>query len=212
MPLRAGFCAVLMLLFLSVGCGLFGGDEEFEIMVFEEDLGKEGGAAASPTQVPSFRVNPEILEEVKFLYRHQVRLERFQRVIRDLTGLVEYENASEVDLEWVVEVHEVTAESEEFFDLVAKMQVPPGLLAAYNRLFIGALQTVEMTQFGSDRLLAAAIKVGPNGRGLLTMPEGEADDFHTFIREARFYLRDSEKLIERERDSVTDAISGIRLR
>ena len=126
MPLRAGFCAVLMLLFLSVGCGLFGGEEEFEIMVFEEDLGKEGGAAAAPPEVPSFRVNPEILEEVKFLYRHQVRLERFQRVIRDLTGLVEYENASEVDLEWVVEVHEVTAESEEFFDLAAEMQVPPG--------------------------------------------------------------------------------------
>ena len=92
------------------------------------------------------------------------------------------------------------------------MSVPANLVEAYNRLRLGALGVVEVTQFGSDRLLAAAIKVGPNGRTLLTMPDDELDDFHTYIRESRFYLRDSEKLIDREIESIGNAIAGVRLR
>ena len=86
------------------------------------------------------------------------------------------------------------------------------LVDAYQRLLVGALESVETTRFGSDRLLASAIKVGPNGRSLLTMPAGESDEFHTFIREARFYLGDAEGLVEREMDEVGDALSGVRLR
>ena len=214
MLFRLGLLVLLVFLALPAGCGLFEGEEDFELMVFEEDLGEGSGGqgAAAFTEVVAFGVDPEILVEVKFLYGHQVRLERLQRVIRDLMALAEYENASEVDLEWVAEVHGVTEESEYFFDAVLGMRVPQGLMVAYNTLLVGALETVEMTQFGSDRLLAAAVKVGPNGRGLLTMPEDEADEFHTFIRETRFYLRDSERLIEKEMDSVGDAIAGVRLR
>ena len=214
MLFRAGLLVLLVFLVLPAGCGLFEGEKDFELMVFEEDVGDGSGGqgGAVVTEVVEFGVNPEILDEVKFLYGHQVRLERLQRVIRDLIALAEYENPSEVDLEWVAEVHGVTEESEYFLDSVTKMVVPPGLMAAYSNLLVGALETVEITQFGSDRLLAAAIKVGPNGRGLLTMPEDEADEFHTFIRETRFYLRDSEGLIENEMDNVGDAISGVRLR
>ena len=61
---------------------------------------------------------------MNFLYSHQVRLERLERVVRDLSALAEYENPSDVDLEWVVEVHEVTRETEKFLDSVTKMKVP----------------------------------------------------------------------------------------
>ena len=114
---RACFVGLLAALPLVMGCGLFGGEEEFELMVFEEDVKngqRSGGVSGTP--VPELGVDREVLVEVSFLYGHQVRLERLQRVIRDLTGLTEYENRGEVDLEWVVEVHEVTREAEEFME------------------------------------------------------------------------------------------------
>ena len=214
---------VLVPLFaMSVGCGMFGGGgdgegEEFGLMEFDSpDPGPVVESLASvelEVQMPLLPgFDPSVLVEVGFLYGYQVRSEALQRINRDLQSLLEYENPSAVDLEWVIEVHEVTREADVFFARMTSMEIPVSQREQYEYLYLGMLETIQVMGFGSDRVLAAAILVGPSGRSLQTMPPEESDRFLTLLRESKFYLRDAETLAERQIQDVGDAVSQVGFR
>ena len=46
----------------------------------------------------------------------------------------------------------------------------------------------------------------------MTMPEEELAGFETLVREARFYLQDGGRLIDRELSDLDGVINGLRLR
>ena len=74
------------------------------------------------------------------------------------------------------------------------------------------LESVQVMGLGLDRVLSAALTVGPTGRSLLHMNSREVDEFETLMREATFYLRDSDRLVESQLESVGDSIGQVRLR
>ena len=213
---------VLMLLVLLVplslmGCGLlgFGGDNgepdsnSMEVIDFGDDL---------PTPEPevavarALSVDPESLIEIGFLYEFQVRLERLSRMIRDLDSSNDYSSPSDVNLEWVADIHEVTREADDLFRELTSMEIPESQRVRYEYLYLGMLETVQISAFGSDRLLASAVLVGPSGRSLINMDSIEVDKFDALVRESKFFLRDAESRVDREIDQVRDAVASLRVR
>ena len=217
---RLAFLAFL-LLFLSVslgGCGMlgFGGEdgdsgdpEEMDLI----DFGDEGEPTPVPEEVVRvLHVDPNVLEEIHFLYNFQVRLEGLREVIRDLISAAEYSGPGDVDLDWVADVHEVTRESDSYFGVLTSMDVPENQRRQYEYLYIGMLETVQVAGYGADRLLASAVVVGPTGRSMLNMSGEEIDEFQTLMRESKFFLADSEGRVNGSIKEVGQAVGGLRVR
>ena len=185
------------------------GGDEFEMLEFDQ---------VQPTPQPledivkGLTLNPEVLVEVRYLYGHQVMLEDMRRVSRDLQSLLSYSGPGDVDLEWVIQVHEVTAEADEVFGRLTSSRIPGPLRERYEDLFLDLLDAIQVTGYGADRLLAASIKVGPSGRTLMAMSGQELADFETLVREGRFYLMDGGRLIEKQLSGMDELISKLRLR
>ena len=218
MKLRTAFLVLAVCCLGLLGCGLFGGGEEaaggdgeeFEMMEFEDS----GDSAPPPVEELFLKLslNPEVLVEIRYLYRHQVVLEEMKRLNRDLQSLLEYSGEGDVNLEWVIEVHEVTGVADGLFERVIGERPPDALWEQYEYLFVNLLDAIQVTGYGADRVLAASIKVGPSGRTLMTMPADELAEFETLVREARFYLRDGGRLIDKEISELEGLIGGLRLR
>ena len=202
-----------------VGCGLFspvgadaGSDPEglpprMELIQFDDDLPPDlqmeaPSAASGEEQMRSLVVDPDVLVQVRFLYNLQVRLEGLRRVIRDLSSMLDHDGPGEVDLDWVAEVHEVTREADEYFRVLTSLQVPESQMERYGVIYLDILDVVQLASYGSDRVLAAAVLVGPSGRSLLNMPVREVDEFNTLVRESGFFLEEAE-------DRVEDGITGV---
>ena len=166
-----------VLLLLTLGCGLLpGGDAEageLGLIDFGDDPEFTDESAPPPSLEEAvdraLYIDPLVLIEIRFLFNFQVRLERLRRVVRDLNGVLEYSAPADVDLDWVVEVHEVTRESDDYFLALTSMELPDSQRDQYGYLHIGTLEVVQVAALGSDRLLAAAVLVGPSGRSLLNM-------------------------------------------
>ena len=211
------FLVILTALSLSLGCGIipgFGGEDE------DADLGMiefadDGEIVLEPEEIIAgalSSIDPEVLIEIRFLYYFQVRLERLRQLIRDLNSAVEHSGPVDVNLDWVIEVHDVTRESDDFFRVLTSLDVPESQREQYQHLQIGMLETVQVAAYGADRILAASVVVGPSGRSMLNMDIEEIDRFETLLREARFFLSDATSRVEREIDEVSQAVRGLGLR
>ena len=82
----------------------------------------------------------------------------------------------------MIDVHEVTEEADFFFERMTGMEIPGSQREQYEYLYLGMLETIQVMAFGSDRVLAAALLVGPGGRSLAIMPPEERDRFLTLVR------------------------------
>ena len=220
-----GFRLVALLLVLalfsisSLGCGLlgFGGDGdsedslEMDIIQFADDVSISEPEPEEEVAL-ALSIDPNILVEIHFLYNFQVRLEGLRQMVRDLHSMLDYSGPGDIDLDWVAEVHEVTRESDDYFKVLTSLDVPVSQRAQYQYLYIGMLESIKVSGYGADRLLAAAVIVGPSGRSMLNMSEEEIDAFQTLMRESRFFLSDAERLVDRRVTEVGRAVSGLRLR
>ena len=219
-----GFRLIALLLVLTLvsistlGCGLlgFGGDGDsgesldMEMIQFADDLPTPEPDAAAAAR--SLIVDPDILVEIHFLYNFQVRLEGLRQVVRDLNSMLDYSGPGDIDLDWVAEVHEVTRESDDYFKVLTSLDVPGSQRKQYEYLYIDMLEVVQVSGYGADRLLAAAVIVGPSGRSMLNLSGEEVDEFQTLMRESEFFLSDAERLVDRRITEAGRAISGLGLR
>ena len=216
---------LVLALSLSMGCGMlgFGGDSEGEgpmgLIQFDdadpvEEPGVGGGADGGLDEVigSPVSINPEILVEIHFLYSFQVRMEGLRQIIRDLSASLDHSGPADVDLDWVIEAHQVTRESDRFFRLLTSMKLPESQRDQYRHLQVGMLETIQVAGYGADRLLAASVIVGPSGRSMLNMSDEEADEFETLLRESRFFLSEAESRMTRQMDEVVRAVGGLVLR
>ena len=211
------FLVILTAVSLSLGCSIlpgFGGDfeaPELGMIEFDDD---EGELFLEPEEIiaQALSIDPEVLIEIRFLHYFQVRLERLRQVIRDLNSAVEHSGPADVDLDWVVEVHEVTRGSDDFFRVLTSLEVPKSQRDQYQYLHIGMLETIQVAGYGADRLLAASVVVGPSGRSMLNMNIEETDRFETLLREAKFFLSNADSRVDREVEEVSRAVGGLGLR
>lgn len=207
----AAFAALASWLLLTVGCG-GGGGAEFELMTFEES-GSEpvDSAALQEPLVHDVDIAPLVREELNYLYRHRAWLNALMVLNRDMEQLLE-ESDGESGLEWVIQVHEVTREADELFGLVLASEIPETQAPVHFEVYLGALETVQLMVYGSDRLLASALVLGPGGRLVGDLGVEEGVKYVSLSDEALFYLQQSSNLLEDRLEEVDLALSAVSLR
>ena len=204
---------VILATLSSVGCGgMFGGEEEEEFEILEFDDAEPTPMPAVDAVIASVGIDPYVLLSLRFLYGLQVRLETLKRITRDMKGLAQYESDGEVNLQWVIDVHQVTDEVEGLAKRVKSSGIPESEREQYEYLFVGLLESIDLVEYGSLRLLAAATVLGPSGRSLETMGTGEREEFVTFVREAEFFLEDGDSRTTVEIKKVGSAIGRVGVR
>ena len=220
MSYRLAACLFLFCLVATLGCGgAEGSGEEFPLIEFEGDdpavvgaAAAVGAGAASEVVHRGLSLRPEAMEEVAFLYQVQVRFETVQRLNRELESLLDEADSGSVGLEWVIDVHRTTEETDAYFRLLTGLAVPEPLREQYGDLFLGMLDAVQVSAAGLDRLLAAALKVGPGGRTLAVMNQAELDEFEGLVRESRFYVNDADGLLDDRLKDLGKLVGRLRLR
>ena len=187
-------------LLLMAACG--GGGEgpqvdEFGII----DFGPDDPADDIQYQLALARENaeqgltfePERLVQVNVVYSNQVRLERLERVIRDMIRLLETNNAGEINLDWVIRVHQAVEDADFLFAEAIRYRLPEGQVEEFGDYYVEVLETIQLGGYGASRLLAAAVLVGPEGRSLLNFTDTERVRYDVLVKEARFYLNEAER-------------------
>ena len=162
----------------------------------------------------SIGVDGLVLEEINYLYGHQVWLESLVRLNRDMASVLESAGKSKepVGLDWVIDVHNVTTYADEIFGLTLAKNTPVAQRESYSGLYLAELEVIQVMAFGRDRLLSAALVLGPAGRTVGVLDTGESATFNTFLREADFFLRDSERLLDQQTKLVGAALARVRIR
>ena len=210
--LRYFFLMLAVITSLFAGACLFGGggEEEFELLEFEE-------VPPSPTSpvaqvVAEIGLDPAVVVQLRFLYGHQVRVGGLRRMGQDLRRLADYESPAAVDLSWVIEVHAVTEEMDNFAERAASAGIPESQRKQYQYLFVDLLEAIDVVGYGSLRLLEAATVIGPSGRSLETLEPADKERFLTLMGEASYFLTEGEELVDEASKDVGAAIGRVGLR
>ena len=205
------FSAMLFLLLLLPAC--FGGGGEFGLMEFEDvPPSEESPELVSQEELGSFAVSTFVLQELNYLYTHQVWLETLRRLNRDLSELSSGHSGTGGSLDWVISVHEVIREADALFNIFSALEIPEAQRPAHQSLFLDGLEAVEVMAYGSDRLLAAALVLGPSGRTAADLSMSDRTKYYSLTRESAFFLRDSGRLIDQQIKNVTATLGRVGLR
>lgn len=214
--LKLGYAPLMalaaLLLAAGVGCGWIAGDSgdsgsdgAIELIDFGPDDPEEFQRTVQEKRVEvvqGFMLEPRTLGTVRFIYQHQVLLERLSGLLDDLESLLQDTSPAEVDLEWVIEVHETTRAADSLFVEIIDHDVPDYLEDDYGHMYLALLDIVKFVGVSVDRALAAGLEVGPSGRSLLAMTPEERARFRVLVRESRYYLAASKELLDEQVQQV----------
>ena len=203
-----GWAVLALVVLTTAGCG-GGGDDEFELMSFDDFADEEAVAEVVDDGI-RLSEKESWLVEVTHVYSQLILLETLEDMIHDMITVQEYERAQDVDLDWVIEVHEITKDAEDFFLRASRYGLPVSLEEEYDAALLVFFEAVQISGFGSDRLLAASLTVGPSGRSLQVMHQPEVETFERLTRESEYYLKSSLRMVERQIEDFRGRVGGIR--
>ena len=83
-------------------------------------------------------------------------------------------------------MHEGTLAAEDFFELVLQQRAPVSVETRYYDLSKALVEAVQMCAYGSDRVLAASLILGPSGRTVERLVSTERSEFDKLVRERAF--------------------------
>ena len=211
---------VAVFLAVAPACG---GEAEGEDMsdglVFTFD---DAGDAADPAgaDAPVNRDNPFArlayddgrYGRVAYVYDVQSLVTEMERSRRDMIRLLERSQELGATLDWVAEVHGAHQVSEDFRIRAYNYVLTEDLIDEYVDFHAAFLEAVQLYAHGSDRMLQAAIVVGPGGRNVGDLLPAERTDFESLLSEGGFYLSDAEILTTRTRDDLKELVKYLRVR
>ena len=204
----------LSLLPLLAGCGFISGDSgggndgAIELIDFgddEPDVFQDTVQEKRAEVAQGFMLQPQTVGTVRFVYEHQVLLERLSHLLSQLESALEDTGPDAVDVEWVIRVHGLTRDADALFAEIIDHDVPVYLEEDFGHLYLALLDVVKFAGVAVDRALAAGFEVGPSGRSLLAMSPQEVARFNVLIREGKYYLEASKELLQ---EQVTE-VGGI---
>ena len=198
-----------------IGFGVFGGSaESLELIEFSDDAPAQSSSSTSVSVPVSdfYEIPGELLIEVDYMFAHVIYLRVLSRLNQDLITLSESRPGSEFDLDWVVEVHELTLEAENIYRILSAVRVPRTNEHVYLDYKLRMLEVVQVSAEGATRLLAASVLLGPSGRSSLNLSVTEKVEFDSLLRQSSFYLEEAAEFLEDEQERVSSAVSTISLR
>ena len=131
---------------------------------------------------------------------------------RVFVRLAEDAQAEVVGVDWQVDVHTHHRLSEELRIRAYGYPVPEDLAADYLDFHAAFLEAVQIYSFGCDRLLEAAIIIGPSGRTNEDLSAPENSQFESLVGESLYYMVDAELLVGRVQDDLRDIFQSLRIR
>ena len=185
--------------------------------------GGGGGGDAVPTPAPIAITFPTpsptphpLLEGYTPAQRRLIRVDYLQHMLgllrvmqgvnRELVRMTEIDASGEAvysggqkrpaDLNWLVNMHEVTDEASRYYEYAYSVTLPEAL-SEYEDLHQGFLRTMETAAFGITALLEAGFTLGPSGRTTADLPRHQLAEFQSSLGEAEFYFGEAEKLLGR---------------
>lgn len=212
-----GILAALIALVWVGFAFFFGGEAELGLIDFGDEPADEYDYSSSSSTEASeldafYEIPDELLIEVDYMFAHQIYLRVLGQLNQDLLTLTSYKAESEVDLDWVIEVHAATLEAEDTFALLADVPLPGNNREFYLGYKLGMLESLQISAEGATRLLAASILLGPSGRSLPNLSVDERVEFDSLLEQSAFYLNQADDFISEEQEHVSQAVSTISLR
>lgn len=206
------FLAAVALFALVLGCS----GDELEALEFDfSDLpDEEADAGPPPTVDPFARLFDHDQRELRLAYLHDVGavLYQVERSRRDIVKLIEDALSEPTDLDWVVDAHTAHRSSEELRLRAYSYPLPEEIAEDYITFHAAFLETVQLYAFAADRLLGAAILLGPSGRISSDMLPAESSDYRSMLTEGMYYLLDAELLLTRAEDDLKQLLKDMRVR
>lgn len=199
-PLPAGrvlLCAVLAVALVAwAGCG--GGGPASEEELAEEDGIGEIQFVDEPTReaVPAEQVDvigrfvqetAILLPDMEFLDTQAFYLDELQRVARDFQSHIEAGEEEGTGLEWVVDVHETVLDWDEIQAVLAQQEFSEDHRVRYGEIYVGLVEAYYRLAFSADRVLGAAVILGPSGRVVEELALDERRRYRILLKQADYF-------------------------
>ena len=218
------FWALLVSAFLLIfaACGDDDPSAGLDFESFLEDASSvEGAVAEGDALIDSVVPNPysrldghhERLIRVSYVSRHAyLGPGRLPLLTGDIENLVDTGRTSEAGLDWVVAVHDMHRASEELRFRAYAYEVNEVLVLDYVDFHASFLEGVQVFSRSADRLLQAAIVLGPSGRSVNDLPTDVRSDYNSLVSEGGFFSQDTEVLVTRSSEDLQALVQELRLR
>ena len=186
----------------------------------EDTSAAEGAVAEGDALIDSVLPNPysrldghhERLVRVSYVHDMLTLVRETTTANRDIEGLVDTGRTNESGLDWVVAVHDMHRSSEELRFRAYAYEVNEVLVLDYVDFHASFLEGVQVFSQSADRLLQAAIVLGPSGRSVNDLSADVRSDYNSLVSEGGFFSQDTEVLLTRSSEDLQVLIQELRLR
>lgn len=204
MTLRWHFLLPLLLLILPVACG----GEEDPLWAPIEYTPEIPTPVVVEEAVQDISLDGFLMAETNYLFYYRSLADSLVSLNRSLVSQGEIQRGSQqdYDLAWVVDVHDLITRSEGVYSLILSLEADDAIRDKYATLYLDTLRTIDLMVVGGDRLLAAAILLGPTGRSYEDMSDSEKWQFDALVSESGHWLSSSETLASSLSSAVSDHI------
>ena len=186
---------------------------DFETFLAEVEEDGAPVAEVEPGPYSRLDVSHERLVRISYVHGIQTLVREVTASSRDVERLVEDVAAGDsASLDWVVQVHDMHRASEELRIRSYGHELAEVLVLDYVDFHASFLEGVQVFAQASDRLLQAAIVLGPSGRKATDLPPEQLAEFRTLVGEAAFFARDTEVLLTRSAEDLQSLIQELHLR
>ena len=198
--LAASLCAMTFILGSMGACG--GGDEDMFDGIGEIEFVDEPTATPAPVErgdvIGEFLQDTALLlPDMEYLDMQAFYLDELQRVARDLSSYVGQGQSEASGLEWVVTVHRMVLEWDALQSLLVEQPVSSQHREQYGDIYVGMIESYYRIAFGVDRVLGAAVILGPTGRTADEMSFEERRRYLMLLNQAEYFAEIAdEKLSE----------------
>lgn len=200
---------LLLLPLASLAC--FGSEDDlFEPIEFGPEDPTATPVTVTEEVVADLAIDGFLMAEIHYLFYYREIAQSLVALNRSFESQSSRSGSqSELDLGWVVDVHDLMARSEEVYTRFFELESDDTIRDKYSRLYLDTLRAIDLMVVGRDRLLSAAILLGPTGRSYSDMLESDQLVFNTLLAEAVYWLRSSGTAAQAVSSAVSEHISRL---
>ena len=204
-PLLGGLYLCLLAAVLGCGGGAEAADDIEEIRFVDEPTAVPASVGGEVDVIGQFlQETVLLLPDMEYLDTQSFYLSELQEVARDITSHIEDGRDGDVGLEWVVAVHRTVLQWDALQAVLGGQEVSGEHRQRYSAIYVGMVESYYRIAFGADRLLGAAVILGPSGRTNQEMSLEEERRFRVLLNQASYFAQIADEKVAEVMTSVDD--------
>ena len=207
---------LVCLLFLVGACGGGGGelDDGIEEIEFADEPTAVPGESAGDVDVIGefLRDTVVLLPDMEYLDTQSFYLGELQEVARDISSHIEAGEDDDIGLPWVVGVHRTVLSWDALQGILGAQDVSVEHRDRYGEIYVGMVESYYRLAFSADRLLGAAVILGPSGRTRSEMSLEEERRFRVLLNQASYFVEIADEKVLEVMTSVDDELVALHQR